>query len=133
MGNKYLLDTCIFIELSQQNAKVIEKIRGIGICNCYMSIITYYELIYGAYNAPEKYREKEILKVRKIVEEFKVIKLPISEDYAKNKIHLLKKGNFFGDFDLMIALTALVEGLIMVTNNTKHFSRIEDLEIESWI
>ncbi len=29
MKNKYLLDTCIFIELSQQNAKVIEKIREI--------------------------------------------------------------------------------------------------------
>jgi tRNA(fMet)-specific endonuclease VapC len=34
--------------------------------------------------------------------------------------------------DVFIAATALEHGCVLVTNNTKHFARIENLEIENW-
>lgn len=37
------------------------------------------------------------------------------------------------DFDLLIGCTAVAKGLVMVTDNTKHFSRIEGIELEDWI
>jgi tRNA(fMet)-specific endonuclease VapC len=36
-----------------------------------------------------------------------------------------------GDFDLLIAATALVHDLTLLTNNRRHFERIRDLRVES--
>ncbi len=37
------------------------------------------------------------------------------------------------DFDLLIAAAAKARNLTLVTNNTKHFERISDLQIENWV
>ncbi len=132
MRNNYLLDSCVLIELMHGNSNVIKKILEVGIDNCRMSIITYYELFYGAYNAPEKYRDNEIAKVRKVTKQFHIIQLPTSEDFAQYKVSLIKQGNYMGDSDLMIALSAISNKMIMVTNNTRHFNRIKNLITESW-
>lgn len=42
-------------------------------------------------------------------------------------------GQLLDDFDILIAATALEHGLIMVTNNTKHFNRFPDLQLEDWV
>ncbi len=36
------------------------------------------------------------------------------------------------DFDLLIAATALTKNFVLVTNNEKHFNKIEGLPIENW-
>ena len=55
------------------------------------------------------------------------------KDYAKIK-HLLKEqGNMIDDFDIVIAGQAISEGLIVVTDNVKHFNRIEGLKLENWM
>ena len=46
---------------------------------------------------------------------------------------LEQKGMKIGDMDTFIAATALEEGLIVVTGNTEHFSRIEGLKVENWM
>jgi tRNA(fMet)-specific endonuclease VapC len=38
----------------------------------------------------------------------------------------------YGPNDLMIAAIALVHGSILVTHNTREFSRIKELKIEDW-
>ncbi len=132
MQNRYLLDTCILIDLIRKDANVAKRIIKIGFDNCAISIITYYELFFGAYKAPDKYRDNEILKVRKIVSQFDVIQLPINEDFANYKVGLVSKGEYIGDFDTMIAMTAISNGMVLVTENIKHFNRIDKLKIESW-
>lgn len=42
-------------------------------------------------------------------------------------------GKMIEDFDLLIGCTAVANGLVMVTDNTKHFSRIEGIVLENWI
>jgi tRNA(fMet)-specific endonuclease VapC len=37
-----------------------------------------------------------------------------------------------GPIDMLLAAQALSKGLILVTNNTKEFERIEGLKIEDW-
>jgi tRNA(fMet)-specific endonuclease VapC len=46
---------------------------------------------------------------------------------------LEKKGKLMGALDLMIAAHAQSLNLILVTNNVKKFSRVDDLKIESWV
>jgi tRNA(fMet)-specific endonuclease VapC len=45
---------------------------------------------------------------------------------------LASRGELIGDADMLIAATALVYKMGLVTNNHKHFSRIAGLEIERW-
>jgi tRNA(fMet)-specific endonuclease VapC len=44
-----------------------------------------------------------------------------------------KSSMLIGLPDLMISATALVNDLVIVTANTRHFSRIPDLAVENWL
>jgi tRNA(fMet)-specific endonuclease VapC len=49
------------------------------------------------------------------------------------KAALDRKGERIEDFDLLIAATALNLNYVLVTNNTKHYKRIEGLQLENWL
>ena len=102
-----------------------------------MSTISLHELYYGAQLAREKKEEyfiKEMNKISRLLEDIDVHPLAADgKDYAEIK-HLLKEqGNMIDDFDIVIAGQAISEGLIVVTDNIKHFNRIEGLKVENWI
>jgi len=46
---------------------------------------------------------------------------------------LKKSGNIIGLEDVFIAATALTNNCVLVTANTKHYSRIENLKMENWL
>ena len=62
--------------------------------------------------------------------------LPLTQDvadhYAIIRATLEKTGTPIGPNDTWIAAHALNENCILVTNNTREFSRIKDLVIEDW-
>jgi len=43
-----------------------------------------------------------------------------------------KAGTPLDDFDLILASCALAHNLVLVTDNVKHFQRIEGLKLTSW-
>lgn len=129
--SKYLLDTNICIFFFKGRYRLDEKIRNAGINNCYISEITLAELIFGAENSgnPDKHRQI----VKEFQEEIQI--LPIFNSlsiYGKEKARLRQAGLPIDDFDLLIGATAVANDLILVTNNTKHFTRINDLQLEDW-
>jgi len=46
---------------------------------------------------------------------------------------LKERGEPIGDADILISASALVHGLVVVTNNEDHFRRIPGLEVENWL
>jgi predicted nucleic acid-binding protein len=48
------------------------------------------------------------------------------------KAQLEKAGSPLDDFDLIIASCALSNNLMLVTNNVRHFQRIEGLKLTNW-
>lgn len=62
--------------------------------------------------------------------------LPLTDDIVTRAAEiyatLRKRGALIDDADILIAATALVHGLVLVTNNLSHFRRIEGLVTESW-
>lgn len=46
---------------------------------------------------------------------------------------LHRGGNLIGDADILIAATALEFGLVLATNNTRHFGRMEGLDLVNWL
>ena len=127
----YLLDTdiCIFYLKGKYNMK--DKVKSIGLENCFISELTIAELFYGVEKS-ENY-EKHLPDIEKIKNAFTI--LPIFNcfrKYAKERYRLQKSGTLIPDFDLLIGVTAVENSLKLVTNNQKHFSRIEGVEIENW-
>jgi len=45
---------------------------------------------------------------------------------------LARQGTPIGSFDTLMAAHALSIGLTVITNNTKHFSRLPGLKLENW-
>ncbi|WP_254846260.1 hypothetical protein [Sphingobacterium sp. CZ-UAM] len=55
------------------------------------------------------------------------------EQYAKTKVRLRKEGTPMNDeFDLIIAVTALENEFVLVTDNLKDFRYIKNLKLENW-
>ena len=48
------------------------------------------------------------------------------------KANCIQTGKIIDGADLLLASFALDYDLIFVTNNTKHFQNIEDLQLENW-
>lgn len=46
---------------------------------------------------------------------------------------LRKRGELISDADILIAASALVHELGVVTNNEQHFTRIKGLQVENWL
>ena len=49
--------------------------------------------------------------------------------FAAVRGQLRRDGNLIGDMDLLIASTALVNNLTLVTRNRRHFDRVPGLEL----
>jgi tRNA(fMet)-specific endonuclease VapC len=130
---KLMLDTniCIYI-IKQKPVIVLKRFLDYQIGEIGISSITLSELRYGV--AKSKYREKNA----KALEEF-IIPLDIAPfdevaatAYGDIRANLEKAGTPIGAMDMLIAAHALSLGIILVTNNTREFSRIPSLEIIDW-
>lgn len=52
--------------------------------------------------------------------------------FAQIRAQLQRIGQPIGILDTQIAAHALAENLVLVTNNTSHFGRIEGLKLDNW-
>lgn len=128
---KYLLDTDICISFLRNKHSAGEKIRSVGIENCYVSEISIIELTFGAYHSSDF--DKHIVEVRQIENLYDIISTYSAVDeFSKQKSRLKREGRLIPDFDLLIGTSAVANAMTLVTNNVKHLSRIENLVIENW-
>jgi tRNA(fMet)-specific endonuclease VapC len=129
---KYLLDTNTCIALMRRNARVRERIEALAPGDCAVSAITALELYHGLERCSQPEREQA-----KIDELLSVVEvLPFGDEQAKRAAkarHALEQaGNVIGPFDVLIAGHALAAGMVLVTNNTREFSRVIGLTIKDW-
>jgi tRNA(fMet)-specific endonuclease VapC len=129
---KYLLDTNICIYYLKGRYNLNKKIEEVGIENCLISEITVAELKFGAENSERKEHNRKI--INDFIPKFTIVPIFSCLDiFAKEKARLRKNGIMIDDFDLLIGATALANGLIVVSNNTKHLSRLKDIAHENWV
>ncbi len=128
---KYLLDTNICIFFIKGQYELNKKIAEVGEQNCFISEITVAELKYGIENS--KTIEAMRIVVEAFIPKFAIIPIYNSLDiYAKEKAKLRKQGLLIDDFDILIGSTAVANEMIIVTNNTAHLSRLDNIVIEDW-
>ena len=131
---KYLIDTNICIYWLRDRNDIDKQIDAVGFEHCAISEITMAELKIGSILG-----RKIGLKDRHALDELfsKVKIIPISDAidlFAEEKVRLRLAGTPMDDnFDLLIGCTAVVNNLIMVTENTKDFKNIKGIKLENWI
>lgn len=131
---KYMLDTniCIYM-IRNSHSAIVERIHQHMIDGLCISAITLSELMYGVENSsfPDRNRQA-LLQFLSIVEVLDFTQ-DVSIEYGRIRADLSKKGTPIGSMDMLIAAHALSEDLILVTNNTREFSRVRGLLLENWV
>lgn len=129
---KYILDTntCIFIIKKDEN--VLSHLKNIDFKEICISSITLSELEYGV--AKSMHSEKNQKALDAFVYNFSILPFDsnAAHEYGKIRANLEKIGSPIGGMDMLIAAHAKSQKLILVTNNTKEFIRVNGLNIEDW-
>jgi len=130
---KYLLDTNICIRyLNRRSENIISHLNQTKEIDIVVCSIVRAELYLGAMKSqtPQQTMQKQLT----FMERFS--SLPFDDHtalvYARLRAILEKNGTPIASNDMMIASIAIYYDLILVTNNTREFSRIDGLRIEDW-
>ena len=96
-----------------------------------ISSITLAELRFGA---EAKRSERLRRAIRAFVADVRVLPFDASaaDRFGLVGTALARRGEPIGTFDTLVAAHALSLGLTVVTNNTKHYSRVPGLAVENW-
>ena len=129
---RYIVDSDILIYFLKKHPQVTQKFEATDSDQIGTTIINYAELLFGAYNSAKV--QQNLSNIKSFLETISIINFDknAGEIFAQLKTNLRKSGKVIADLDLIIASICLSNDFILVTNNTKHFSRIEELKIENW-
>ena len=128
----YILDTNTLICFFKGMGNVSQKFLANSPKEIAIPAVVLFELEYGiAKSSSPSKRQAQLEEMCSLVEV-----LPFCNQGARFsaiiRAQLEKKGTPIGPYDLLIAGTALMHQGILVTNNTKEFSRVPELKIENW-
>ncbi len=99
----------------------------------HISVLTLGELLSWTLrkNAPPKYHQG-LLELLSDVDVLAVTS-DIAWKFGELRAELLDQGRPVAAMDLMIAATAMVNDLTVITHNTQHFSKVPGLAIDDWL
>ena len=129
---RYLLDADTVSYALRGQGQVASRVLEHPPSDICISSITLAELRFGA-------EAKKSQKLRRAIRSFvkDVAVLPFdeaaAEKFAEVAADLAESGTPIGVFDTLVAAQALSLGLTVVTNNTRHFSRVAGLKVENWL
>jgi tRNA(fMet)-specific endonuclease VapC len=128
---RFLLDTNTCIAAMRNHALVVQRMAALIPGDCAISTITSYELYTVekcANPAPELSKVNLLLST--------VHQLSFDNQAAREagrlRALLEAQGLMIGPYDILLAGHAITAGLILVTANTREFSRVPALSLENW-
>ena len=130
---KYMLDTniCIYT-IKHKPPEVIKNFLRHNPDEMCISSITYAELMHGVEKSQAVERNRMAITLFLSAITILPFNQYAAEEYGKVHAELERKGTPIGPMDMLIAGHARAEELVLVTNNTREFFRVENLEVEDW-
>ncbi len=130
---RYLIDTniCIYI-MNSRPPEVLQRFRRINPGDIAISSITVSELQYGVCKSSRRKENRQRLEDFLFPFDILPYDEKAAEEYGRIRSDLERTGQTIGSLDMLIAAHALSRELILITNNTGEFSRIERLRVENW-
>lgn len=128
----YLLDTDTLVYSLKGHPAVLGNLTRHRLDPMAVSVISLMELYYGAHKSQRT--QSNLAKVRAVEAAFRILPLDVesAETFGSLKASLDARGTPLDDFDLCLAALALTHNLVLVTNNARHFGRIDGLRLDNW-
>jgi len=97
-----------------------------------ISVVCHYEVLRGLVHAKA---ESKLARFERLVARCNVWPFDQQSSLIASGIHahLRREGLLLPDADIIVAAIAMANRCAVVTNNTSHFRRIPDLEVENWV
>lgn len=134
MSVLHMLDTDIASYVIKGRSPEVEtKLMAIVPSMVCISAVTRAELMYGLKRLPAGHRLH--LAVRQFLKIVRALSwdAEAADYYADIRHQLVSTGQPIGEMDMMIAAHSLSAGSVLVTNNVRHYSRIEaPLSLVNW-
>lgn len=130
---KYLLDTNILIYTIKNRPQVVRETFNRHYGQLAVSSITVGELVYGAEKSA--YPERNLADIESMLARVEVLSFgeAAAHHFGQIRAELYRLGTPIGPYDMMLAGQARSAGLILVSNNTKEFERVNGLRLENWV
>ncbi len=129
---KYMLDTSIVIYVIKRRPPALRHVFNQHVGQIGINTITFAELMHGVEKSSVP--ERNLRTVEDFVSRIEV--LPYDSDaalhYGDIRADLERKGTTIGVNDLHIAGHARSAGLVLVTNSSLKFERVEGLRVIDW-
>ena len=128
-----LLDTDTLSWYLKGHPQVMRQVqayaRAYGIIQ--FSLITHYEVLNGLFY---KDARNQLARYQQLLADCRL--LPLTPESVRLSAHisadLRTTGQLIGHTDVLIAGVAIANGLQLATNNTRHFERIDGLQLADW-
>lgn len=120
----YLIDSDVLIDFLKGKEKFVEILKQLKRDERSTSVVCVGEILEGLSQTKKEQFEKLVNLIT-----IHNIDLKVMDKFAEIRRNLRKSGNLIDNFDILIAATCLANDLILITNNLKHFERIEGLKI----
>jgi tRNA(fMet)-specific endonuclease VapC len=127
----YLLDTDWVIDYLKGKKTIVEKLQKLFDEGLTMSVISLAELYEGIFAS--KNPKKHLNTLQDFLSGIVVLGITdeICQTFGKLRAEQRKTGIIIDNFDLLIGSTTLVHDLTILTDNVKHFKKIEGIKIKS--
>ena len=130
---KAILDSDTLSYFFRRDIQVVSKVDKylIEFGFVYISIIIYYEILNGLLYKDANW---QIHRFQEFVGCNSILPITRLSADASAQIYsgLRKSGKTISHNDVLIAGIAIVNDLILISNNTNHFERIQGLELDNW-
>jgi tRNA(fMet)-specific endonuclease VapC len=130
----YLLDTNIVSASLKQNVKINAKLEEVSRLelDIFISGITYYEIQRGLLRSNAT---KKLAWFQQFCQDYPILFLNDLRIFEKaSEIHadLTNRGKIIQDADILIAATAIIHNLILVSHDSD-LTRVKYLQLENWL
>ncbi|MDO4997897.1 MAG: tRNA(fMet)-specific endonuclease VapC [Neisseria sp.] len=132
MALRYMLDTNICIYTIKNKPQAVREYFQQHAQHLCISSIVLSELLYGAEKSDNP--SKTLAVVESFAARLEVLNFDenAASHSAQIRAELAKQGTPIGHYDVLIAGHARSLGLVLVSNNTKEFERVDGLRLENW-
>ena len=132
----YLFDTDIITNILKKrpSKNLVKKLSQLNRDLQFISTITIAEIVYGAMRSERpSYHINNLVNL--IIPSVNILTFdsPSAFIYGEIRADLEIKGKILNHTDMQIASIAITNDLTLITGNTKHFSRIDRLQLENWL
>ncbi len=134
---QFLLDTNILSEPLRPvpNPRVMESLVRYSGLTATASVV-FHEMLYGCYRLPNSQKRRAIEAYLREEVEAKLLLLPYSAEAAKwhasERARLVRLGKTPAYVDAQIAAIAVVNNLVLVTNNQADYVDFQGIVMENW-